>query len=165
VIDRTLVTLLVVLGVLCLVALRTGGMELLRAGLGGGAQMLVRFSLLLVVSFLAAGLSEVLVPREWVARALGEGSGLRGILLGAGVGALMPAGPFVVMPVAAAMVRAGASAGPVVAFLTGWALLAIHRLVAWELPLLGPRLAVLRYGVSLALPVAAGLLARAFTRS
>jgi uncharacterized membrane protein YraQ (UPF0718 family) len=165
VIDRVFVTLLVVLGALCLVAWRTGGAELLRSGLGGGAQMLVRYSLLLVVSFLAAGLAEVLVPREWAARALGEGSGLRGILLGAGAGALMPAGPFVVMPVAAAMVRAGAGAGPVVAFLTGWALLAIHRLVAWELPLLGPRLAALRYGVSLALPVVAGLLARAFTRS
>jgi uncharacterized membrane protein YraQ (UPF0718 family) len=165
VIDKVFVTLLVVLGVLCLVAWRTGGTELVRSGLGGGAQMLVRYSLLLLVSFLAAGLAEVLVPREWVARALGEGTGLRGIVLGAGVGALMPAGPFVVMPVAAAMVRAGAGAGPVVAFLTGWALLAIHRLVAWELPLLGPRLAALRYGVSLALPVVAGLLARAFTRS
>jgi len=165
VIDKVFVALLLVLGVLCVVAWRTGGAELLRSGLGSGAQLLVRYSLLLVVSFLAAGLAEVLVPREWVGRALGEGSGIRGILIGTGVGALMPAGPFVVMPVAAVMVRAGAGAGPVVAFLTGWALLAVHRLVAWELPILGPRLAALRYGVSLALPVVAGLLARALTRS
>ena len=164
-IDKVFVALLLVLGVLCVVAWRTGGAELLRSGLGSGAQLLVRYSLLLVVSFLAAGLAEVLVPREWVGRALGEGSGIRGILIGTGVGALMPAGPFVVMPVAAVMVRAGAGAGPVVAFLTGWALLAVHRLVAWELPILGPRLAALRYGVSLALPVVAGLLARALTRS
>ena len=71
---------------------------------------------------------------------------------------------FVAMPIAAVMIRAGAGAGPVVAFLTGWSLLAVHRTLAWELPILGPRMTILRYGVSLMLPVLAGLLARAFAR-
>jgi hypothetical protein len=61
-------------------------------------------------------------------------------------------------------VRAGAGAGPVVAFVAAWALLALHRLVAWEIPLLGWRIAALRYAVCLALPVAAGLLARLVAR-
>ena len=34
-------------------------------------------------------------------------------------------------------IRTGAGAGPVVAFLSSWSLLALHRLVAWEVPILG----------------------------
>jgi uncharacterized membrane protein YraQ (UPF0718 family) len=165
VIDKVFVILLLVLAGLAWTAWRTGGPELLRSGLSGGGQLLVRYSALLVVSFLAAGLAEVLVPQAWVSRVLGGDSGLRGILIGTGVGALTPAGPFVAMPVAAVMLRAGASPGPVVAFITGWSLLAVHRTLAWELPILGPRMTMLRYGVSLVLPVIAGLLARAFARS
>lgn len=164
-IDKVFVTLLILLVVLCIFAWRTGGPELLRSGLSGGGQLLVRYSALLVVSFLAAGLAEVLVPHGWVSRTLGEESGLGGILIATGMGAITPSGPFVAMPVAAVMVRAGAGIGPVVAFLTGWSLLAIHRMVAWELPILGPRITAIRYGVSLALPVIAGLLARAFAKS
>jgi uncharacterized membrane protein YraQ (UPF0718 family) len=162
VIDKVFVFLLLVLVTLIVLSWRQGGTEQVTAGLGGGARLLLRYSALLVVSFLAAGLAEVLVPQEWVSRTLGADSGLRGILLATGVGALTPAGPFVAMPIGAVMVRAGAGAGPVVAFITGWSLLAIHRTVAWEIPILGPRVAALRYGVSLVLPVIAGLLARAF---
>jgi len=59
----------------------------------------------------------------------------------------------------------GAATSAVIAYLTGWSLLALHRLVAWEVPILGTRFALLRYGVSLALPVLAGLLARALLRA
>ena len=90
---------------------------------------------------------------------------MRGILLGVGAGVITPSGPFVSLPIAAVMVRSGASPGPVVAFLSGWSLLAIHRFVAWEVPILGWRLAVLRYATCLVLPVLAGLIARAVTRS
>jgi len=162
--DKVFFMLLAVLVTLIVLAWRAGGPEQVRAGLGGGANLLVRYSALLVVSFLAAGLAEVLVPHEWVNRMLGEGTGVRGIFIATGMGALTPAGPFVAMPIAAVLIRAGAGAGPVVAFLTGWSLLAVHRTVAWELPILGPRMTALRYGVSLVLPVIAGLLARAFAR-
>jgi uncharacterized membrane protein YraQ (UPF0718 family) len=162
--DKVFFVLLTVLIVLVVLAWRSGGAEQVRAGLGGGASLLVRYSALLLVSFLAAGLAEVLVPQEWVSRTLGDDAGVRGIVIATGVGALTPAGPFVAMPIAAVMIRAGASIGPVVAFLTGWSLLAVHRTVAWELPILGPRVTALRYGASLVLPVIAGLLARAFAR-
>jgi len=72
--------------------------------------------------------------------------------------------PFVALPIAAVLRTSGAAAGPVVAYLAGWSLLAIHRLVAWEIPILGLRFAILRYLVSLGLPLAAGLIARAVTR-
>jgi uncharacterized membrane protein YraQ (UPF0718 family) len=69
------------------------------------------------------------------------------------------------MPIALVMIRAGAAVGPVVAFLTGWSLLSLHRLVAWEIPILGWKFAVLRYVASLALPLIAGWLAANLARS
>jgi len=154
------ILLAALVGLMALAWLR-GGEALVWQGLGGGTRLLLRYALVLVVSFLAAGLAEVLVPNEWVRRSLGEDSGLRGIAIAAGAGVITPAGPFVSMPITAVLLRSGAGVGPAVAYLTGWSLLAVHRLVAWEIPILGVRFALLRYGVSLVVPVLAGLLARA----
>ena len=142
-----------------------GGPELVRTGFGAGTDMLLRFGLLIVVSFWAAGLAQAVLPEHLIPRVLGPESGLRGILLATAGGVLTPSGPFVAIPIAAAMGRAGASHAALVAYVSAWGLLALHRLVAWEIPILGPRLALLRWGVSLALPVLAGLIARWFVRS
>lgn len=142
-----------------------GGGALVTEGLSGGARLLVRFGLVIVISFLAAGLAEVLVPREWVSRALGAEAGLRGILLASGAGLITPSGPFVSMPIAVAMLRAGAGPPAVVAFLTGWMVLSLHRFVAWEMPILGLPFAALRWGACLLLPPLAGLLARFLLRT
>jgi uncharacterized membrane protein YraQ (UPF0718 family) len=162
--DGVFWILVAAVGALVLLAFLRGGGELAGRGLRAGGGSLLRFAPLLLVSFLAAGLVEVLVPREWASRALGAGSGLRGILIGIGAGAITPAGPFVSMPLAAVFLRSGAAPAPVVAFLTAWALLSLHRLVAWEIPLLEPRFAALRYVVSLGLPLVAALLTRLVTR-
>ena len=164
-IDGQFFFLVALLAALAGLAFWRGGAPMVREGLTGGAGLLVRFSLVIAISFLAAGFAEVLVPREWVEGALGADSGLRGILLASAAGAVTPAGPFVSMPIAAVLLRSGAGLGPVVAFLTGWSVLALHRLVAWEMPIVGTRFALLRWGVSLVLPVIAGLLARALSRS
>lgn len=164
-INGTLLVLLALFAVLAALAWTRGGAELLGRGLASGGGLLYRYALILVVSFLTAGLAEVLIPHDWIRDTLGSDAGLRAILIASGAGVVTPSGPFVSMPIAAVMVRSGAGAGAVVAFLTAWSLLALHRFVAWEVPILGWRIAALRYGVCLALPVLAGLAARAVTRS
>lgn len=159
--NGTLLAMLAALVALAALAWQRGGSELVAKGMGDGWGMLVRFGPLVVISFLAAGFADALIPAQWVRDTLGESSGLRGIAIAAGAGILTPAGPYTSMPIAAVMLKAGAGVGPVVAFLTGWALLALHRLVAWEIPILGLRLALLRYAISLAAPLLAGLAARA----
>ena len=159
-IDSNLWLMLGLCTLLGLLAYARGGAELVQQGFEGGGRLILRYALVIAVSFLAAGFAELLLPKAWMRASLGETAGLRGILLATGLGVLTPAGPFVAMPIAAVMLRSGAAAGPVVAFLTGWSVLALHRLVAWEIPILGWRLAVLRYGVSLGIPVLAGLAAR-----
>ncbi len=164
VLDGTLLLMLGVLGLLAYLSWARGGSEMLRHGFVDGGVLLYRYGPLIVVSFLAAGFVDALIPREWVRDTLGHDSGLRGILIAAGAGIVTPAGPFVSMPIAAVMVRSGASAATVVAFLSAWALLALHRLIAWEVPILGWRFALLRYAVCLLLPVLAGLLTRLLVR-
>ncbi len=162
--DATLVVMLFVLAALAALAWWQGGRSLVAEGFQGGTRMVLRYALVIAVSLLAAGFAEVLVPREWVRETLGDDSGLRGILIATGAGVVTPAGPFVSMPIAAVLLRSGAGLGPVVAFLTGWSLLALHRFVAWEVPILGWNFALLRWGLSLGLPVLAGLLARGLAR-
>jgi uncharacterized membrane protein YraQ (UPF0718 family) len=164
VIDGTLLFLTAVLAAVAALAWWRGGPELMSQGFASGWDSLVRFAPMIIVSFLAAGFADQLIPPAWVRQQLGADSGLRGIALATGVGILTPAGPFVSMPIAAAMIRTGAGAGPVVAFLSSWSLLAIHRLVAWEVPILGWRVALLRYVTCAALPIIAGFAARALTR-
>ena len=164
VIDGTFWLMFGVLAVLTAIAWGRGGSEFVAEGWGDGLRMLLRFSLVLVLAFLVAGLAEKLVPHEWVRSTLGEEAGLRGILIAVAAGAITPSGPFVSMPIAAAMLRSGAGSAAIVAFLSSWALLALHRFIAWEVPILGLRFALLRYAVCVVLPVLAGLIVRALGR-
>jgi uncharacterized membrane protein YraQ (UPF0718 family) len=162
--DGTLIFLLVILVGIASLAYWRGGTPAVAQGLGEGWSQLVRFAPMMIVSFLAAGYADFLIPPAWVREQLGDDSGLRGIALATGVGIVTPAGPFVSMPVAAAMIRLGEGAGPVVAFLSSWSLLALHRMIAWEVPILGWRFALVRYTTCSALPFIAGFAARALSR-
>src|SRR6185295_6514768 len=66
---------------------------------------------------LFAGFFLCLVPRDFVARWIGEKSGLVGILMGTLAGALTPGGPMMAWPVVVALLRAGADKGPLVAYI------------------------------------------------
>lgn len=162
--DTTFFAVCAALAVLALLAWWRGGAPLVGASLDAGTRLLLRNLPLLALSFLAAAFAERLIPHDWVRAHLGESSGFAGILIGAVAGLLTPGGPYVSMPIAAVLLRAGAGPGPAVAFVSAWALLALHRFVAWEVPLLGLRFAVLRYAVCVALPLAAGVAARALGR-
>jgi len=162
--DAQFILMLAVAAALAGLAWSRGGESLLRAGLSEGVDQFVRYALLIAVSFLAAGFAQVLIPSEWIRGALGRGSGMRGIALATAAGIATPAGPFVSLPIAATLLRAGAEPAAVVTYLTAWSLLAVHRLVAWEVPLLGARFALVRYAICAALPVLAGLLTRGLWR-
>ncbi|MEO2006203.1 MAG: permease [Candidatus Poribacteria bacterium] len=133
--------------------------EGLRIALGTTGRMLP----LLLCAFVVAGMMQVLVPREFIAAWLGPGTGLKGILLGSLVGSLTPGGPYVSLPVAAGLVKSGASLGASVGFLTGWAVWSVHRL-PMEFGILGWKLTVVRVACCALFPPVAGLLAHAASR-
>ena len=150
---------------LCGVALGRGGTPLLGEALSGGTRLFIRFGAVIFLSFLVAGLAETLMPREWVAAALGEQSGVKGLLLASAAGAITPAGPFVSMPLAAGMLRSGAAPPAIIAFLSAWSLISVHRLFAWEVPILGAPFAITRWSLCLFVPVLVGWVARLFLRA
>ena len=72
----------------------------------------------------------------------------------------MPGGPYVYYPIAAVLLRSGASLGVLVAFVTAKNLWSLSRLPL-EFALLGPQLTIIRFGATLLLPPLLGLLAEA----
>lgn len=122
--------------------------------------LFVAIAPMIVAGLFLGGLVQAMTRPEQVAPWLGARSGLHGLALATALGAITPGGPFAAFPIVVALFAAGADIGAVVAFVTGWALLALHRVVIWELPLVGADFVGLRLLVSLPLPILAGLLAR-----
>ncbi len=110
----------------------------------------------MAAALLISGFIQVLVPHDLVERWLGQSSGIKGLFVATGVGALTPGGPMLAFPLVIVLRNAGASAACLVTFLTAWATLGFHRILMWELPLIGPNFAAVRYIASIPLPFVAG---------
>ncbi len=136
----------------------------LAVGLQNAWSSFLQFLPLFVAIFIVIGFSDVLLPRDVIAAWLGRDSGLKGILVASGVGTLIPGGPFVSFPLIAALHKAGAGLGPVVAFVTAWSLWSLSRL-PMEFAILGPRLMFARLVSTFFVPPLAGLIAAYFFRS
>lgn len=107
------------------------------------------------VALLAAGFIGKLVPAETVALYIGPDSGLFGITLAIIVGAITPAGPIVSFPIVIVMLKAGAGFPQVVGFLTAWSVFALHRVMIYEIPMIGWRFTAARLLSSAILPFVA----------
>ena len=118
----------------------------------------------LVPALILAGLVQVLVPQELVARHFGREGGFRGIVIAAFAGILTPGGPMVSVPFMVALANSGAATPALVAYMTSWSLFGVQRIIAWEAPLMGWRFVIVRVVPSLAFPVIAGWLVATFYR-
>jgi len=155
--TATWVMALIALLLLLFAFLRGGNVPV--AGVRAGAKMLWGVLPLLLLSFLVAGLLQVLIPKEQIRRWLGTESGLRGVILGCIAGGLVPGPPYAVFPVVASLYQAGAGIGAVVGFVTAWSLWSASRFPT-ELAILGPRPALIRFLSTLVFPPLAGLFAQ-----
>jgi uncharacterized membrane protein YraQ (UPF0718 family) len=136
-----------------------GGWPLFTDGLRAGGRGALQLVPLLVVVFLLAGFAEVLVPRELVARWLSDASGPRGLLIAWVAGVITPGGGPVGLPIAAALIRAGAGVGVIVTYVTSMSLLSFVR-VPLEVGIYGPRITALRVVSCVVLPLVAGVIAQ-----
>lgn len=113
-------------------------------------------------ALLAAGFIINILPQEAIVARLGEGSGITGILTASFLGAFLPGGPMVSFPIAVVIREAGAGGPQMIALLTSWSVLAVHRVLSFELPLLGGQFVLVRLASSLILPVIAGVISALF---
>jgi len=151
----------IIMGVIAIALLiigyqKGGGEHIL--GLKSAGNILLQIIPLLIFAFIIAGMIQVLAPTEMISKWVGAESGFRGILIGAAIGGFTPGGPFVTLPIAAGLLRTGASVGTMVAFMTGWSLLAFSRLPL-EVGLLGWKFTLIRLACTFFFPIIAGLIA------
>ncbi len=151
----------IIMGVIAIVLIflsyqKGGGEHIL--GLKSAGNLLLQIIPLLIFAFIIAGMIQVLIPQEIISKWVGIESGFRGILLGTAFGALTPGGPFVSMPIAAGLLRTGASIGTMVAFMTGWSLVGISRM-PMEIGLMGWKFTLIRLACVFFFPPIAGLIA------
>ena len=146
-----------------LVYLIKGGAAL-TAALGHAWWLLVGVVPLIALGMMLGGFARELADPKKIAPILGAQSGWLGLILATALGSVTPGGPFAAFPIVYALFLAGADVGAVIAFLTAWSVIGVHRIVVWELPLLGPEFVIVRVLTSLPLPVLAGAAARLLAR-
>ncbi len=130
-------------------------------GVKNAFDMSIQILPLLLAAFIVAGMIQVLIPQELIARWVGAESGFKGIIIGTIAGGLSPGGPYVSLPIAAGLLRAGAGVGTMVAYLTGWSLWAVARL-PMEVGIMGWKFTIARLVSTFVLPFIAGWIAEIF---
>jgi len=159
--DPSTYVLIAVAIVLAVIAyLKDPGLPLL--GVKNGVSLLWFVLPRLVPALILAGLMQVLVPQDVVARHFGREAGFRGLIIASAAGVLTPGGPMVSVPLLVALANSGAAMPSLVAYMTAGSLFGLQRIIAWEAPLMGWRFVSVRVLASLALPLIAGWLVALF---
>lgn len=128
-------------------------------GFRASGKSAVQLGPVLILAFLVMGFTEVLLPQGWVERWLTDASGPRGLAVAWLAGVLTPGGSVIGFPMAAGLLKTGASPAVVVTYVTSMALLNVLRL-PMEVGLYGGRVLALRVLACLVLPFVAGGFAR-----
>ena len=124
-----------------------------------GLASLLKVLPVLAFALVAASCLVYLVPAEFVAKWVGKDSGAKGIFVASIAGMIVPpGGPIVVYAIAAGLIKAGAGFATMVAFVTAYNLLAVHRF-PFELTMVGWKFLALRGASVLLLAPLAGFLA------
>jgi uncharacterized membrane protein YraQ (UPF0718 family) len=113
----------------------------------------------MLCALIAAGFVAELLPKEAIGRMLGSEAGLWAIPIAAATGLLVPAGPVIAFAIAAVFAKSGASTAALVTFITSWSIYAAHRILIYEIPLLGPSFLRLRATAAFPVPFLAGAMA------
>ena len=98
--------------------------------------------------FVLLGLLDVWVPRETMVKYLGEGSGIKGILISLFIGSAAAGPLYGAFPVALVLMRKGAKFSNILLFIGAWSTTKIPMLL-FEIASLGIKFALTRLAVSL----------------
>jgi len=110
----------------------------------------------MLCALVAAGFIAQLIPKQTISGLLGDDAGLLALPVAAATGLIVPAGPVIAFAIAAVFAKAGASTPALVTFVTSWSMYAAHRILIYEVPLIGASFLRLRALSVLPLPFLAG---------
>jgi uncharacterized membrane protein YraQ (UPF0718 family) len=132
---------------------------LFKSGVKGGLMDFVRLAPRLTIGVLGSGYIAAVMPQQLIATWLGPGSGLTGTAIATLAGALTPGGPMIGFAIGIAALQSGAAPPQVVAYVTAWALIAVQRLILWELPMMPRHVVWLKFLAAMPLPFIAAWIA------
>jgi uncharacterized membrane protein YraQ (UPF0718 family) len=133
--------------------------HLIKQGVGLSIERFLTILPRIGLALIAAGFISRIVPSGPIAHHIGPDSGIYGILLASLVGGFIPSGPIVSFPIVVVLLQAGAGIPQIVAFLSAWSVVALHRVFIYEIPLMGWRFSALRLAASAPLAPLSGLIA------
>lgn len=154
----TAIALWVLAAVLAVIVWKRFGWGEVRAGCRLAVSRAAVMFPLITLIIIVGGFVIYLLPAGLVASLLGPGTGMGGIALATVLGAFIPGGASISFPIIILLSDAGAGTVQLVTLMTAWATLGVHRIFIHEVPLLGPRFAVMRFLVSLPLPAIGALI-------
>ncbi len=161
--DISLLILLVMFAIAVTLTLWKGRWQLLWSGLKQTGRTLRGVWFRVLLGMTLGGFIQVLIPSSSIAAWLGPASGLKGILIGSYLGLFLSGGPYMILPIIVAILRAGAGPGQIIALLAG-GMLGVQEFITWNVPFLGMRLALSRYIISFSVPPLVGLAGGALYR-
>lgn len=105
-------------------------------------------ALILPLLFILLGLLDVWVPKEKMMKYMGEGSGIKGIILAIIIGSVAAGPLYAAFPVAAALMRKGVKFTNILIFIGAWSTTKIPMLL-FEISALGARFAMTRLAIDI----------------
>lgn len=125
--------------------------------LGNSTYYLIEMAQILPVIFMLTVAIDVLIPKEWIVKRLGNQSGMSGAVLALAFGSLSAGPIYAAFPIAKTLHKKGASVGNVVIILSAWAVIKVPML-ANEAKFLGPDFMVVRWLLTVAFIFAIALI-------
>ena len=145
------------MGLTCYVVL---GPELFSGAVGESLELVGNTLPRVAAAQLVAGFVWAMLPRERFSQLADADRGLRGLVIATAAGIITPGGPSSAFSLLAIAAGTGADRGILITYITSWALLAVQRIIVWDLPFMGAEFSATRFLVCLPLPLLAGIIAR-----
>ena len=109
--DTSTIVMLVA-AVITLMVVHWRSPEAAGKGLGAAGALILEITPRMLAAFTIAGLIQAVVPQEVIVKWMGQGSGMRGILIGMTLGTVTPGGPMTHFPIVASLFKVGVGIGP-----------------------------------------------------
>ena len=147
----------IVMGLTCYILL---GPERFDGAVSGSLELVGNTLPRVVAAQFVAGFVWAMLPRDRFSQLADANFSLRGLVIATAAGIITPGGPTSAFSLLAIAAGAGADRGILITYITSWALLAVQRIIVWDLPFMGAEFSVTRFLVCLPLPILAGIIAR-----
>ena len=136
------------------------GSELFSGAVGESLELVGNTLPRVAAAQLVAGFVWAMLPHDRFSQLAHANQGLRGLAIATAAGIITPGGPTSAFSLLAIAAAAGADRGILITYITSWSLLAVQRIIVWDLPFMGAEFSAIRFLVCLPLPILAGMIAR-----